>query len=372
MASDPENDPISKIALDKTALNSSLRTIAIWIVGFLLASWVFQSNQNFIFLLLLSWLFAIAMEPAVSALARKGWKRGLATGLVLFGVIAFAIAFITLFGSVLFSQAASLVSAFPNLVTDIVDWLNKTFTLNLDPKTIIDQLNVTPGQIANWAGSFAGGIVGVVTALVGGLFQLLTFMLFAFYFAADGPKIRRLIASWLKPSSQKVVVTTWDIAVAKTGGFVVSKVFLALVSATAHSLFFAAIGIPYWLPMGLITGITSQFIPTIGTYLGILIPTLFALFNDPMDAFYIVIFAGIYQQVENYLLAPRVSRLTMNIHPAIAFGSVILFANLFGAVGAIISVPLAAALVAVIDTYGKRYELIPELAEIERSETATE
>ena len=62
----------------------------------------------------------------------------------------------------------------------------------------------------------------------------------------------------------------------------------------------------------------------------------------------------------------------MNIHPAIAFGSVILFANLFGAVGAIISVPLAAALVAILDTYGKRYELIPELADIERTESVTE
>jgi hypothetical protein len=55
MALDSENDPITKIALDKAALNSSLRTIAIWVVGFLLGSWVFQSNRSFIFLLLLSW-----------------------------------------------------------------------------------------------------------------------------------------------------------------------------------------------------------------------------------------------------------------------------------------------------------------------------
>jgi predicted PurR-regulated permease PerM len=53
----------------------------------------------------------------------------------------------------------------------------------------------------------------------------------------------------------------------------------------------------------------------------------------------------------------------MDIHPAIAFGSVIIFANLFGAVGAIVSVPIAAALVALLDTYSKRYELIPELVE---------
>jgi predicted PurR-regulated permease PerM len=122
--------------------------------------------------------------------------------------------------------------------------------------------------------------------------------------------------------------------------------------------------LPYWLPLGLITGITSQFIPTVGTYIGILIPVLFAAFSNPIDAVYIIIFALIYQQVENYLLSPRLSQLTMDIHPAVAFGSVIVFANLFGAVGAIVSVPIAAAMVALLDTYGKRNELIPELAEV--------
>jgi predicted PurR-regulated permease PerM len=118
----------------------------------------------------------------------------------------------------------------------------------------------------------------------------------------------------------------------------------------------------------LITGITSQFIPTVGTYIGVAIPVLIAVFNNPTDAILIIAFATLYQQIENYLLSPKLSKITMDIHPAIAFGSVILFANLFGAIGAIVSVPVAAALVALVDTYGKRYELIPELAEIEKLE----
>jgi predicted PurR-regulated permease PerM len=60
--------------------------------------------------------------------------------------------------------------------------------------------------------------------------------------------------------------------------------------------------------------------------------------------------------------------MTMNIHPAIAFGSVIVFANLFGPLGAIISIPLAAVIVAAIDTYGNRYELIPQLRQTEARE----
>jgi predicted PurR-regulated permease PerM len=124
--------------------------------------------------------------------------------------------------------------------------------------------------------------------------------------------------------------------------------------------------------MAIITGVTSQFIPTIGTYLGILIPALFALFNEPVSAIYILIFATIYQQFENYVISPRISKMTMDIHPAIAFGSVIVFANLFGAMGAVVSIPIAAALVSIIGTYGQRYELIPALREAKEHEALVE
>jgi predicted PurR-regulated permease PerM len=353
---------------DKPSIKWVFRTLILFTAAALLGLWIFQQNVKFILLLLLALLFAIGMEPAVSALANRGWKRGAATGVVMLGLTILASGFVALFGGLLFSQASSLISDLPSLVTNLTEWVSKTFNQDIDPDTLIDELNIQPAQIAGWAGNFAGGFVGILSAIVGGLFQVLTLLLFSFYLAADAPRLRRTIGSMMSPSAQHVLVTTWDITVKKTGGFVISKLLLALASATAHSLFFAAIGLPYWLPLGLITGITSQFIPTVGTYIGILIPVLFAAFSDPISAVYIIIFALVYQQIENYLLTPRLSELTMDIHPAVAFGSVIVFANLFGAVGAIVSVPIAAAMVALLDTYGKRYELIPELAEIEKAQ----
>lgn len=366
MSTSPK-EPSRAIGFDKASIKWVFRTLILFTAASLLGLWVFQKNVSFILLLMLALLLAIAMEPAVSALANKGWRRGSATGLVMLGVTIVAGAFIALFGGILFSQASSLISDLPVLVTNLTNWVNSTFNQDLDPEALITQLNIQPAQIAEWASNFAGGIVGVVSGIVGALFQLLTLALFSFYLSADAPRIRKTIGAMMNPVAQKVAVTTWDITVKKTGGFVVSKLLLALASAIAHSLFFAAIGLPYWLPMGIITGITSQFIPTIGTYIGILIPVLFAVFNNPIDALLIIVFASVYQQIENYLLTPRLSRITMDIHPAVAFGSVIVFANLFGAVGAIVSIPVAAALVALLDTYGKRYELIPELAEIEKA-----
>lgn len=359
---------VSITGFDKPSIKWVFRTLILFTAAALLGLWIFQQNVKFILLLMLALLFAIAMEPAVTALAKRGWKRGAATGLVMFGLTLLAAGFVALFGGVLFSQASSLISDVPSLVTNLTEWVSVTFNQDINPDTFINELNIQPAQIAGWAGNFAGGFVGILSGIVGGLFQLLTLLLFSFYLAADAPRLRRTIGSMLSPTAQEVFVTTWDITVKKTGGFVISKLLMALASATAHSLFFAAIGLPYWLPLGLITGITSQFIPTVGTYIGILIPVLFAAFSSPMDAVFIIIFALIYQQIENYLISPKLSTLTMDIHPAVAFGSVIVFANLFGAVGAVVSVPIAAALVALLDTYGKRNELIPALVEAEEVE----
>ena len=187
---------------------------------------------------------------------------------------------------------------------------------------------------------------GIVGSIFGALFDGLTVLVFAFYFSADGPRLRRAIGSWLPLRSQKVFVTVWDIAVTKTGGFVVSKVVLATMSAFFHCTFFYLIDVPYWLPMGIFAGVVSQFIPTIGTYIGVAIPALFAAFHDPIDVVWIIIFATVYQQIESYVFTPRVSRATMDIHPAIALGSVFVGFAFFGPIGAIIGIPLAAAVIA--------------------------
>jgi len=363
MDNQPDSDrPLHFVAFDNRTLRASLRTITAWIALAAVAYWIVMSNAHFLFLLLMSFLIAIAMEPAIRRLTQRGMRRGLATSIVLGGVIVIVIAFLAAFGGILFSQAASLVTELPYAVTHIVEWLNSSFSLKLDANKIVSSLNVSPSQIASWASSVAGGVLGIVSAVVGGIFQFLTMLLFTFYIAADGPRLRRTIGSWLNPRAQSIFVTTWDIAVAKTGGFVASKVVMAALSTAAHAAFFALIGLPYWLPLALITGIVSQFVPTVGTYIGIVVPILFAVIsNATIDAVWILIFASIYQQIENYLISPRISKITMKIHPAVAFGSVIVFANIFGPMGAIIAIPLAAAIVAVIDTYGNRYDLIPEL-----------
>jgi predicted PurR-regulated permease PerM len=193
------------------------------------------------------------------------------------------------------------------------------------------------------------------------LFDLLTIMVFASYFAADGPRFLRTIAATMPPRAQLVFVNVSTITTEKTGGYVVSKIILAGLSAFFHGIFFFAIGVPYWLPFALFVGITAQFIPLVGTYLGIILPVLATVFTDPWKAVAIIVFATIYQQIESYIFTPRVSKKTMDVNPAIALAAVFVGAAIWGPVGALIGIPLAAAGVAILDSYKTSYDLVPEV-----------
>ncbi|MCH1404472.1 MAG: AI-2E family transporter [Candidatus Nanopelagicales bacterium] len=352
---------VQMVALDPTFLRRSVLIILVGILLFQILEWSALRLAGFLFNLLLAWLLAISFDPLVSGLAKRGVPRALATAIVAVGVIAGIVIFLVLFGGALASQATALVLSVPFLIVDVVSWLNGTFDARIDPAEITSNLNLTTQQLADLAGSLAGGLLGIISGVFGAIFSFVTIIVFSFYFSASAPQIKRFLASWLKPERQVVFIEVWDISVRKAGGFVISKLVLATVAAAAHVAFFWIIDIPYWLPMGIFAGFVSQFIPTIGTYIGIIVPAFFAAFNDPWDVLWIVLFATIYQQIENYIFSPRISTATMAINSGVALASVFIGAALFGPIGAIIGIPVIAIVIAVIETYGRRYELDPEL-----------
>ena len=346
-------------------IQKSIITILALVVALQLVLWAFSKSRDFLFLLLLAWLLGIAISPVVDILTKRGLKRGLSTFLVLLALMGLIFAFIASFGQLLGAQLASLITQIPTLIEGFVGWLNTSFNLKLDASSIEQSLNISNSQITNFAQDIAGGIFGVVSSIFTFIFNIFTLLLFAFYFAADAPRIKRTIGSWLPAKQQVIFTTVWQVATDKTGGFVISRVILAALNSVFTSVFLLLLDVPYWLPLGLFTGLISQFVPTVGTYLGGVIPTIVAVVNDPKDGLFVIIFISVYQQIENYLFAPRISSLTMDIHPAVAFASVIIFAGFFGAIGALIGIPIAAAIISIVQTYGKRYELIPELHKIE-------
>ena len=89
--------------------------------------------------------------------------------------------------------------------------------------------------------------------------------------------------------------------------------------------------------MALWVGVISQFLPVVGTYLAGALPVLVQFVDSPPKALILLIFVVLYQQVENYLLLPRITARTMDLHPAIAFGSAIAGGAVLGAVGAVLA-----------------------------------
>ena len=326
------------------------------VAAFLVIRWMVAELRSLLLILVVSFFLSFALEPAVDWLSQRGLRRGLATGLVMLGVGALFVTFLVLLGSALFTQVSDFIDELPERIQEIEEDLNARFDLELNTDDLSEQLQ--DQDLQRIAQDLASNAISLGISAVGVLFQLLTIGLFTFYLVADGPRFRRTVLSFLPPARQQKVIDGWEVAIQKTGGYIYSRGLLALLSATATTIVLEIIGVEYALALGLWTGLVSQFIPTIGTYLAGALPVLVALLDDPTDALIILVFMVAYQQVENYFFAPKITARTMDLHPAVAFGTVIVGASLFDVVGALVALPAAAVIQAIASTYLARHEVV--------------
>lgn len=344
----------------------------VWRVGFVLlgvalvaltAQFILVGGHTLLFTVLMAWFASLAMEPLVSRLARR-MRRGAATAVVMLGVVVFLAVFVVLFGQLFVDQVGQLVEAMPNLVRGTVDWVNSTLGTQYDLAEILANLNLTPEKAAGYAAQVAGGVLAVLGSVAGAVASLFMFILFTFYLSADGPKLRRWIASLFPPRVQEVTIAVWDTTAEKTGRYVSVRVLLAVINGTTSGIFFLIVGLPSWLALGIWTGLVAQFVPAIGTYISITLPVIVGLLSpNPWLGVIVLGWAIAYQQVENLTIEPRLSARAVNVHPAVSFASAILGLALFGIAGALLAIPVVAMLLTLLDIYRTRYELLPGLAD---------
>ncbi|MSV96533.1 MAG: AI-2E family transporter [Actinobacteria bacterium] len=339
------------------------RAIVVFWLGFLgalVARELFHQLSSFVLLLLVSMFLALAIEPGVNRLARRGWRRGSGTALILFGVLAFSVFFIGAIGTLVGSQIADVLTNSKTYVNDTVDFINNTFNTHIDPAEVNASIAKPDGPVQTFINNQRGRAVSLSTSALGVLFQLLSVSLFTFYLVADGPKMRRAICSRLPEAKQRTVLKTWDLAIEKTGGYLYSRALLALISAFFHWIAFQAIGTPAPVAMALWVGIVSQFLPVVGTYLAGVLPLLLTFLDSPIKALFVVGFILIYQQLENYLFAPRITARTLKVHAAIAFGAAMLGGAVLGPLGAVIALPASAMIQALASSWGTRHDVIDD------------
>ncbi|AZP20811.1 AI-2E family transporter [Streptomyces aquilus] len=324
--------------------------------AFQLSTWAFHQLTGLLINILIAFFLALAIEPAVSWMASRGIRRGAGTFLVFLAVMIVSAGFITLLGSMLAGQIIKIVEDFPDYIDSVISWINTHFHTDLKRIDVQEGL-LKSDWLRNYVQNSATGVLDLSAQVLGGLFQLLTITLFSFYFAADGPRLRRALCSVLPPARQAEVLRAWEIAVDKTGGYLYSRGVMALISGIAHYILLQALEVPNAPVLAVWVGLVSQFIPTIGTYLAGALPMLIAFTVDPWYALWVLIFVVVYQQFENYMLQPKLTSKTVDVHPAVAFGSVIAGTALLGAVGALIAIPAVATLQAFLGAYVKRYDV---------------
>ena len=338
-----------------------LPATAIFWGGFLAAIAVrffWTKLSDLIVLLFVSVFLSLAIEPGVNRLARRGWRRGTATALILFGVIFAFVLFVAAIGTLVASQIADLLSNSEAYITDTVRFLNDTFGANLDAQEVIDDFNDPNGRVQQFIRDQQDNAVRLSVAALGGLLALFSVLLFTFYLVADGPKMRRAICSRLTPARQERVLATWELAGTKTGGYLYSRALLALLSAMFHWIVFQSVGTAAPVALALWVGIVSQFLPVVGTYLAGVLPVLLTFLDSPFKAIIVLIAIVLYQQIENYLFAPRITARTMELHPALAFGAALGGAAVLGAIGAVLALPAAAMAQALLGELGGRHAVV--------------
>jgi predicted PurR-regulated permease PerM len=308
---------------------------------------------------LVVWLIAalflsFALEPAVNWLVRRGWRRGSATAAVLFSLAFILMVMLALMVPLVIDQVQELVERLPGWLAQASVHTERLFDVELTGERILRQITSAQTNVQQ----IAQNVASIGAFLLSLLFQVLTIGLFTFYFVADGPRFRRAVCSILPARRQREVLAAWDIAIDKTGGYLYSRLLLAFINAGFTFVVLQVLGVPFAVPLALWQGFVSQFIPVVGTYIAAAVPLLVALLEDPWAALIFVIFVLVYQQIENYLLAPRITARTMQLHPAVAFAAALAGGSISGLLGAFMALPAAAVIQATVSTYLTRHEVV--------------
>lgn len=337
------------------------RTLAVAgvLIGVAAVLWLAFKLRNVLFMVFVAVFVTVAFEPPVHFLAKRGWRRGSATGVVFLVAFLLIMLFIWALAPLFVRQVEQLVNSLPGVVESFLVFLQDSLGFefeNIDPSQAGRDVL---GSIEDLTGVVAGGVLGLASTVFGFILFAATVTLFSFYMIADLPKLQRTVLATMPEAQQRRAMRIWDVAVEKMGGYIYSRLILAVVSAAVTYAFLSMLGIPFAISLGIWVGILSQFVPVVGTYLASILPALVALtFNDGTTAIWALVFFIVYQQIENYLISPRITMRTMEIHPAVSVAAIIIGGTLLGGIGVILALPMAGIIQAIIGESTKSYDVI--------------
>jgi len=325
----------------------------------LLALWALaRAAGKVVLVFMVAGVIALILNPAVAFLQRSRIPRGLA---VLAVYLAF---FLTLagVGALLANPISNQVRTFTNNLPQIVDEANKkiaTFQNELNQQGIhihlVKQgktaLQSVQDKVAKSAGKIASSFGGLLTEVANAIFDLVLVFVLSVYMLLYGPRIGALVRRVMPPGDGTPgddYPTLVQRAVSRyVGGQLLFSTIMGISTGLALFLF-GVLGIfpdgrKYALAFGMFYGV-MELVPYIGPILGALPAVVVALFTRPISALWVaLLFLGL-QQLEGHIVAPQVFGHTLRINPLLVIFALLLGLTLYGVIGALVALPVAAVL----------------------------
>ncbi len=297
--------------------------------------------RSVLILLLVAAFLAIGLDPAVQGLERRRVPRGRAVGIVLLGVLlAFTGIGLAVIPPVV-EQGTEFVDAVPRLLSDLqgndrVADLDQRFGLLDRAQTYVARPEVL-GQRA------VGGVVGVGKVVFSAFFGTLTVLILTLYFLSSLPAIKANAYRLVPRSRRSRVGLITDEILVRVGGYVAGALTIAATAGVSTFVLLMVLDVPYPVALSVVVGVTG-LVPLIGATIGASVVVLVAFFTSTTAGIVCAVFYLAYQQLENYLLYPRVMRRSVDVSPAATVVAVLVGGSLLGVLGALLAIPIAAAL----------------------------
>ena len=319
--------------------------VALGVLAVLAAAAAVYTTRAVLVRVLIALFIAISLDPAVRALTRRGMRRSLAV-LVIFLVAGGLVA------AFLMSVIPAMVHQFEALVHDFPGYIANLQDRSARFRELTDRFHLTSKAqdlLASLPGRLGGGLLGFTRRLFGALFSTLTVLVLTIYFMADMPRLRhgamRLFPRAHRARSGRIA----DVMVDKVGSYMIGNLLISLAAGLASFAVLAALGVPFAVPLAFAVAL-CDLIPMIGATLGAVICVLAALLTTELwpTTVVVAIFFVVYQQVENYFIAPRILRHTVSLSAAAVLLAGLIGGTVLGLIGALMAIPVAAGLKVVL------------------------
>jgi predicted PurR-regulated permease PerM len=324
----------------------SIRTILL-VAGVVALAWALASIASVLLILFVS-LFSVAvLSPVVTAMERRlHWSRRL-SAVVLVLAIVIGIGALVL---VVVQAAADAVRGFSDDLPRIVEEARRSDLGSFinGGSDSLDTLREHASEITSGVATVSGGVADIGVSAIGAITLVFSVLFLTLFGLIDEPRLRGWIGGLLYRGDRERILQVTDRIVQTTSRYMLGNLAISVICGTVYGVTAVILDVPYPLALAVIAGILD-LIPSIGATIAGIIVAIVALSVSPAAFVVFLIVMVVYQQIENYVLQPTIIGKAARISGFTVLASVLAFGALFGLIGAVIGVPIAAALQIVVE-----------------------